>query len=123
MQRAGWELGETVQIFSQGTDRWACFCNTKALLLVSPSPLTWSALHSNAPWAEAPARSCVWQYIVAEEEEEGDVADLRGSGEDGIHHFTLCEMATGHLSSSSTRDHWQSLCADIKKGDKEDESG
>lgn len=47
-----WELGEskrTVQIFSQGTHRWACFCNTKALLLVSPSPLTWSALHPNAP--------------------------------------------------------------------------
>lgn len=52
MQRVGWELGEskrTVQIFSQGTHRWACFCNTKALLLVSPSPLTWSALHPNVP--------------------------------------------------------------------------
>lgn len=29
--------------------RWACFCNTKALLLVSPSPLTRSALHPNVP--------------------------------------------------------------------------
>lgn len=36
--------------------RWACFCNTKALLLVSPSPSTWSALHPNAPRAEKPAR-------------------------------------------------------------------
>lgn len=39
-----------------GMHRWACFCNTKALLLVSPSPSTWSALHPNAPRAEKPAR-------------------------------------------------------------------
>lgn len=124
MQRAGRELDEskrTIQIFSQGTHRWACFCNTKALLLVSPSPLTWSALHPNTPWAEAPARIWVWQYRVAEEAEgeEGDEADLRGSGEDGVNHFSLCEKATEHLSSSSTHAHRQSLCADIKKWGKE----
>lgn len=39
-----------------GMHRWACFCNTKALLLVSPSPSTWSALHPNAPRAQTPAR-------------------------------------------------------------------
>lgn len=41
---------------------------------------------------------------------------MRGSGEDGVNHFSLCEKATEHLSSSSTHAHRQSLCADIKKG-------
>lgn len=41
---------------------------------------------------------------------------MRGSREDGVNHFSLCEKATEHLSSSSTHAHRQSLCADIKKG-------
>lgn len=58
MQRTGGIWGSQsrrTDLFT-GTHRWACFCNTKALLLVSPSPSTWSALHPNAPRAEEPAR-------------------------------------------------------------------
>lgn len=100
--KRGWELGGGGGSQSRRTDlftgmhRWACFCNTKALLLVSPSPLTWSALHPNAPWAEKPARS--WhgstERLEYRETEEGEEADLRGSREDGVNHFSRYEKAT-----------------------------
>lgn len=58
MRRAAGSLGSQsrhTDLFT-GMHRWACFCNTKALLLVSPSPSTSSALHPNAARAEKPAR-------------------------------------------------------------------
>lgn len=86
--------------------RWACFCNTKALLLVSPSPSTWSALHPNAPWAEKPARRWLGsterlEYRERETEEGREKAALRGSRENGVNHFSLYEKATELLSNSS----------------------
>lgn len=54
--RALGESGQTYRSFHGRTHRWACLCNTKALLLVSPSPLTWTALHPNVPSAEEAAR-------------------------------------------------------------------
>lgn len=40
---------------------------------------------------------------------------MRGSGEDGVNHFSLCEKATEHLSSSSTHAHRQSLSVPTSK--------
>lgn len=55
MQRAAGSQSRRTDLFT-GMHRWACFCNTKALLLVSPFPSTWSALHPNALQAKKPAR-------------------------------------------------------------------
>lgn len=85
--------------------RWACFCNTKALLLVSPSPLTRSALHPNAPWGEEAARRWLGNAEKLEFRERGGMgggmegwrwsenADLRGNKEDGVNDFSLAEKA------------------------------
>lgn len=60
--------------------QWACFCNTKALLLVSPSPLTRSALHPNALWGEEAARRWLGNAEKLEFRERGGMGDGGGGG-------------------------------------------
>lgn len=70
------EGGTDVWMFFTAMHRWACFCNTKALLLLSFPfspilPLThpsshWDALHSNVPQAAGDAEQSCWHYACSE---------------------------------------------------------
>jgi len=111
MQRAAGSQGSQSRppdLFT-GMHRWACFCNTKALLLVSPSPSTWSALHPNA----LQQGSC--QALARQH---------RGSREDGVNHFSLQQKATALFSyylhdfssHTHTHTHTHTPCA-IKNSD------
>lgn len=89
-----WGVGESqsrrTDLFT-GMHRWACFCNTKALLLVSPSPSTWSALHPNAPRAQKPARRWLGsiERLESRERWRERARELLSEGqrEDGFNHF------------------------------------
>ncbi len=71
-----YEGGTDVWMFFTAMHRWACFCNTKALLLLSFPfslilPLThpsshWDALHSNVPQAAGDAEQSCWHYVWSE---------------------------------------------------------
>lgn len=94
MQRTGGSWGSQsrrTDLFT-GMHRWACFCNTKALLLVSSSPSTWSALHPNAPRAEEPARRWLGSAERLECTKRGRGRERKllweGRGRVGVNHFT-----------------------------------